>query len=473
MIEQLAERKKVELELKVATLESELQGWFNRSEAGGRFEKHHTQIRALQAHLKGWHASIRKLLEKYKAEAPDLFLGHSGNAENLILSEHRIWDYFRSKFIQREEECFLPYLRAADEFAWACYQPVQQAVYPKPDDAKRKEPPLVFFNGGASPFSVSRGKSFQPEPVAGEPLSIDAEDYMTRLPIPVVGVPWDQISHLPAVLVIGHEVGHIVEDDFGLGNGLKEILNAALAEANADQSRVAAWNSWLGEIFADLYGCLAGGPAFAGTLIDFLAKAKLDICNEQRLEPQWGKYPTDVLRVRVVLRALEVMKFDKEIDEYRNLWANYSSSMPAAFDEDLKIIVPRLLETAQDALGKKSIKDVLCFTEDHQKKVRKITDEFSANKPPFDTAFNIPSTDIREIFAALRRAFEIDAVKYVESRYGNTVLEHIQEKVVKKGVRGREGEVVLEGKKLQTKLSSYEQTGAELLEAILAGLKVQ
>ena len=473
MIQQLAERKKAELELKVATLESELQCWYNRSEAGGLFEKHHTQIRALRAHLKGWHASIRARLDKYKGQAPDQYLNNSANADSLILSEHRIWDYFRSKFIQRQEDCFLPYLRAADEFAWECYRPVQEIVYPRADDAKRKEPPLVFFNGGVSPFSVSRGKLFQPEPVAGEVLNLDPEDYVTRLPIPVVGVPWDQISHLPAVLVIGHEVGHIVEDDFGLEEGLVAILKAALEKAKADETRTAAWNSWLGEIFADLYGCLAGGPAFAGTLIDFLAKGKDQICMEQQTAAQWEKYPTDFLRVEIILKALEVMNFEKEVSDYRHLWANYSSSMPVAYTDDIKIIVPQLLETGHDVLGNKSIKQVLSFSEGRQQKVNEVIKEFSESKAPFDTKVEIPSTDIRVLFAALRRAFEIDAYKYVTSGYGKAMLDHVQEKVIKKGTRGRAGEEVLEGKKLETKLNSYEQGGADLVESIIIDMKIE
>src|SRR5829696_1603900 len=297
MIERQVARKMIELELKLASLAEELQSWCDRSAKDKIFEKHNTQIRALQAHLNGWRASIKKRLEKYNNQAPDLYLTNCANAEKIILSEHRIWDYFRSRLIQREEDSFLPYLRAADEFAWHCYQPILEIVYPDVISSPAKQPPLVFFNGGISPFSLSRGKSFQPEQVAGEVLNINPDEYITKLPIPVVGVPWNQVSHLPAVLVLGHEVGHIVEDDFGLETELKLMLKNALEQRKADETRTKAWNEWLGEIFADLYGCLAAGPAFAGALIDFIAKGKQTICSEAKIAPDWGRYPTDFLRV--------------------------------------------------------------------------------------------------------------------------------------------------------------------------------
>src|SRR5688572_20888693 len=161
MIEELAGRKKQELEQKLKALEDELDSWCKRSEEKGTFEKHHTQIRAVRAQMQGWNNQVQEKLEEYTAEQDaDAFLSKCPNADRLILSQHRIWEYFRGKFIQREEPLFTPYLAAADEFAWVCYKPIQQLVYPEAENAARREPPLVFFNGGASPFSISRDRSF-------------------------------------------------------------------------------------------------------------------------------------------------------------------------------------------------------------------------------------------------------------------------------------------------------------------------
>lgn len=465
MIEKLAKRKQIELKAKLEIIENELKTWYVRSEAKGTMEKHHTQVRALQAHLKGWHTSIQNKLTEYEKRDADGYLSSCGNAENLILSEHRIWEYFRSKFLQRQEAGLVDYLRAADEFAWECYHPVQQVVFPQAEDPQRKEPPLTFFNGGLSPFSVSRGKTFRPEAVAGQVLNLNPEDYLLKLPIPVVGVPWDQVSHLPAVLVLGHEVGHIVEDDFGLTPDLKRILKEAIKDARAE-TRETAWNSWLGEIFADLYGCLAAGPAFAGTLIDFLAKGKHRISGEERIAPKWGSYPTDYLRVCIIFKALELMNFTADLADYKKLWEEYSSKMPEEYSNDIDKIVRSLLESKQDVLGGKSIKDVFSFSADQQDAVTLTLNAIKKIKP--DTTVEIPSTDIRVLFAALRRAYEFDPLAYVANGCGTAVLEHINRNVIKAGVRA--GGPSLKGTPLENKLQGYEQAGSELIDGIFAGL---
>jgi hypothetical protein len=368
--------------------------------------------------------------------------------------------------IQREEDSFLPYLRAADEFVWNCYQPILKIVYPDIVSSPAKQPPLVFFNGGISPFSLSRGKPFQPEQIAGDILNINPDEYVTKLPIPVVGVPWDQVSHLPAVLVLGHEVGHIVEADFRLEAGVKQMLKNALEQRQADETRTEAWNEWLGEIFADLYGCLAAGPAFAGALIDFIAKGKQAICSEAKIAPGWGRYPTDFLRVRIILKALELMGFDQTpaAVEYRELWANYSSGMHQAYTDDAPVIVEALLKGKHPVLGNKSIMEIFSFSKDQQEAVGTLVEKFSDT--PLNTIVEIPSKDIRVLFAALRRAFETNPDKYEESKYGEAVLTHIVGKVIQKGVRA--GEVKLDGSALNKKLEVYKSGGADLVESLFA-----
>ena len=458
MLETLVKRKQIELDLKLGSLENELAAWCERANQDGPLEKHQSQLLALQAHLNGWHTTIRAKLNQYKTLSPAAYLSCCANAETLILSEHRIWEYFRSKLIQRNEKGFIDYLRAADEFAWSCYRPVQKTVYPNGNDAQRKEPPLVFFNGGLSPFSVSRGKSFQPETVAGEVLNLDRAASVTKLPVPVVGVPWDQVNHLPAVLVIGHEAGHIVEDDFGLRPDLTSLLESALAYADA-KSRADAWHSWLGETFADLYGCLAGGPAFAGALIDFLIKGKEQIGQEEQSAPEWGDYPTAYLRVKFVLAVLEKMNFAPDLTEYEKCWAGFSSRMPKEYVTDIPHIACWLLKGEQKALGNKSIQDIFSFSEEQQAQVKKTCEALLKIGP--DTQVEPPSRDIRVLFASARLAYEKNPAAYVENDYSAVVLDHIINKVVEKGVRFEEAKLP------QSRLTALEKAGAEWANSLM------
>ncbi|HEX9930105.1 MAG TPA: hypothetical protein VGB02_16345 [Pyrinomonadaceae bacterium] len=458
---ELAQRKRIELEQKALALENELNQWFTKSEAKGRFEKHHTQIRAVRALLAPWHVLVSEKLSQYtEQEDPEVFLGKCANAEKLILSEHRIWDFFRGKFVQRSDDTFNRFLKIADEFAWACYEPVQKAVFPDETNARRKEPPLVFFNGSVSPFSLSRDRAFQPEIVAGETINLDS-DTVGKLPIPVIGVPWHQINYLPEALVIGHEVGHIIENDFGLTKSLRQHLSDALDNAGANE-RKDAWLCWLSEIFADLYGCLSSGAAFAGTLIDFLIKKNETISSEQKNAANWGRYPTDYLRIRIVLRALEELRFNDEITNYRTLWASYSSNMPEGFTNDIEHIVPALLNGKHQTLRNKSVLQIFSFSKRQQSDaVRTVGTLRSTNA---DTYFEMPTRDIRVLLAALRMAFEESPARYANDGYGKTVLEHMETKVLLPGTRN--GEPVLSAKQLENKSKSYQQTGDDLLKTL-------
>ena len=64
-------------------------------------------------------------------------------------------------------------------------------------------------------------------------------------------------------------------------------LANTLQHANLQAPEV--WRSWRAEVFADVYECLAMGPAFAGALMDLLAIAPAILTQEHR---RAGTYPT-------------------------------------------------------------------------------------------------------------------------------------------------------------------------------------
>src|SRR5262249_57091983 len=130
---------------------------------------------------------------------------------------------------------------------------------------------------------------------------------------------WHPVANLADALVMGHEVGHMVEDDFKLTSTLEERLGAVLVRG-VDQTRHAAWKNWLGEIFADLYGCLAAGPAFVSALMDFLAGAPAPVAAQTRTEMDWGLYPTAYLRIVFNLARLRPFGFAAASDRLEQNW---------------------------------------------------------------------------------------------------------------------------------------------------------
>ena len=210
----LSARKVIELEQKLNSLKSEFQEWRDRSEEYKPLEKHHTQINRITKQLDGLQEIISSCLKRVIGNDQEI-LAKCRELEAMVLEVHRIWGFFRSKLILRNVEWFKSYLDAADDLAWVCYKAAQEKVLSEHVSRETlKEPPLVFFNGGSSPFAVSRNWAYQAEEVPGEALKTEAfTQVLKALPIPIIGIPWFQIQHLPDAIVIAHEVGHNVEED--------------------------------------------------------------------------------------------------------------------------------------------------------------------------------------------------------------------------------------------------------------------
>jgi len=240
------ERRRAELLAKVSGLSSELASWRALSVADGPMETHHTQLAALTS---AFGPELEAL--EHRIEREDLDRTWT-TIEDRISGLNELWDFYRRKFVLRQSAIFQPYLRLADEFGWLCYEPARRLAATVP-----REPPLAFLSAGTSPFAVPRGAPTK------EPPRLDR---LARSgPVPLIGIPWAQLRHVPDVVILGHEIGHVVQYDFELTG----TLGALLAEAKPEH-----WPTWrrrMAEMFADVYGTLAGGAAFARAMADFTA----------------------------------------------------------------------------------------------------------------------------------------------------------------------------------------------------------
>jgi hypothetical protein len=290
----LIERRRTELKAKLASLSNEFEHWKDITKAEGGLGRHHSQVRRVSATIDGALDPLRKTLNELAANAPDV-LANGESWENEILAAHSIWEVFRSKLVLREDALFVKKLAACDDLAWECYSPALQ-----PEDLDRKGPPLVYLSATWSPFAVSRDSNFQNEVKASAraPSALGDENFqkvLRQLPVPLLSIPWYQVFHLPGALIIAHEVGHVVEDDFGLTQEIGLALDGARLKF-AD-----VWKLWAREMFADAYGCCAMGPAFASAMIDLNATKVDSVKNEERT---FGIYPTRNLRIRLLCETL-------------------------------------------------------------------------------------------------------------------------------------------------------------------------
>jgi hypothetical protein len=271
---------------------------------------------------------------------------------------------------------------------------------------------LVFLNGAGFPFMVGRGVTYQAEPVPRSPISDDdLLEILKALPIPVVGLPWSSLTHVPDVVAVAHEVGHVVEEDFGLA----PLLAEAVRQAVADENRQTAWLSWAGEIFADLFAVTALGPAFVGLLGDTLASST-DVATERVCAPRWGAYPTAWLRMRCVAVALRMAGCP--VQECTTAWmtAYPVHAMPTAFDTDIDRIVSALMSTKLLPFGNRELTAVI---QPPLEDAPAVCDALLNRRMP-------PTDDARAIVAGARLAFERDAALYASCQVHQRAVDHIE-----------------------------------------------
>jgi hypothetical protein len=421
-----SERKLIELTQKVASLRTEFEDWQRQSEARQFLEKHYTQIRRLTAQMEGYLSVLDAGLGPLR-EHLDRVGAASAGIESDIVDAHRIWDYFRSKFIQRCMSHYQTFLYSADEFAWACYEPAQKlAVAAGMAEDRVKEPPLVFFHIGRDLLATRRNSSYAEGLKKGGLTRKQFIDILKPLPIPLIGVPWFQIQHLPDVLILGHEVGHHVEDDFLRlqegGSRPGRLVEDAVRGLPPDRRN--KWRLWQGEVFADIYGTLAAGPAFAGALLDLLSG------DGRAPEQSLGStHPPPALRLRVALEVLR-QDFPQEVEvREREVPAWPRDSVLSLFVDDIPRVVRALLDGPYPELGNRtSLPDVIQFARLRHDQALQESRRMLAGYRPNDD-------DPRTLFACARLAYEESPATYVERKVHTFILEKIPRRV---GVRGEE-----------------------------------
>jgi hypothetical protein len=338
-----------ELDRKLTSLTDELGRW--RAAAGEKqpLARHHTQLEAVTGTLDAAASELKA--ELVGADQGLWILERAGAIDRRILDLHRLWGFFRDKFALR----YLPWLRdaliAADDMAWACYSPAQERI----PETRKREPPLVFFSGGSSPFLMPRGSPYVVEPLPdGGMREPEFEEAVRVIPMPLIGMPWFQVEHLPDAPLIGHEVGHAVELDLQLREPVAEVIEAAVPAEHAP-----AWKAWADEVFADVFGVLCCGPGFVRALAAALAGHPRIVEGEDAGPEDWGEYPTRTLRVLLAAATLELLKVNSSGPIAADWRRAYPEHQLAAYESDVGDVAEAVLKGPYPPLGKDARLDTL------------------------------------------------------------------------------------------------------------------
>lgn len=203
----------------------------------------------------------------------------------------RLWRYLAERFDQRrggDERARV--LAVADEVIWACTaeaRALASAASPMPL-------PLAYLEPAFTPTAIPRTQPPATDPVADRSLA----RLLSRLPVPLIGLPTAAVAEPWWLVLVAHEVGHHVQYDLEPEQALVERTGERLASVGGE-----AWRAWRHELFADAFAvATAGGAAVAATVeLEWAEPAAL-------VEPR-GAYPPAAVRIAVqaeVARALGV-----------------------------------------------------------------------------------------------------------------------------------------------------------------------
>ena len=405
----LAERKRQELEHKLAGLQGEFASWLGATGTGMPLRKHHSQIQRLTDQLCGMADEIGEQIQLLNA-GDDQAIAQARTIQMQILEVHRIWDYFRAKLGLRYVSWFAEPLAIADDLAWACQEPARAGAE-KAGHAGARTAPLLFFSGDFSAYTHAESTPFEVEDVPDALDTAGFREAVAALPLPVIGVPWYQVAHLPDAPVIAHEVAHDVTAALGLRKEFSEHARPVLEKI---PSRGYAWSAWLEEVHADLYGVLCLGPAFATAMGDLLATDPVQVALEARVASAWVKHPPATRRMQCLVHALRRLGFDAAADERESAWeASFPPTEGDLYRKDAAALVDALLDGRYETLGGSLLETVASpDTPKPMPPVKTVDADATAAKQSILMGLDPPTGDVRALVAGARLAFDEDPEGY-------------------------------------------------------------
>ncbi len=132
-------------------------------------------------------------------------------------------------------------------------------------------------------------------------------------PVVLIGIPYTSAKTSRDFLAIAHEVGHYV---YRYGVWREKRLFVSLRDVVGIEPE---WlNSWLEEIFADVYGCLIAGPVMAQNFLELQLDSTLD-----EFTADDGKHPAPVIRPLIYKQVLDKLKYKKTAEALQAHWQDW------------------------------------------------------------------------------------------------------------------------------------------------------
>ena len=178
-------------------------------------------------------------------------------------------------------------------------------------------------------------------------------------PVAMIGIPITSLGLNSGMgvaedlLAIPHEVAHHLYWNGQLPDGSR-IRTAILARMKENPA-----SHWVEEIFADVVGCLIGGPAVARSFLDLqLTAIAADFVHIQ------DPHPTPALRPLIYAYALEKMGFTKNAAAVRSVWQTHLNERMTFVNRELLFAAFQIVDHVLDVIDQEQLLAELRWSND-------------------------------------------------------------------------------------------------------------
>lgn len=211
----------------------------------------------------------------------------------------KLWNFYREKFDQRDDESLKALLLAADEVVWSCFHQIfvgEQRSHPAP---------LPFVEASYSP------ESFPSELVPHDLKPSETgflQKLMARLPIPLVSLPQSCVRFPWQLVYVGHEIGHQIQyallDELRMVIGFQTRIGEIILNRTQDDDYAQTWSRWGREIFADVFSVVMMGDWAVRAMVGF------EMQKPATMLARRSQYPSPVVRLCLLKKVAERLKLD-------------------------------------------------------------------------------------------------------------------------------------------------------------------
>ncbi len=315
--------------------------------------------------------SVQAALEEPSTARLQDVMRKKEHAHNWVRGIEKIWDFYFEVFGQRQSR-FAKWLLSCDRIGLDCYRTsylglaVARSI-PAP-------PPFSYVATGFAPATFRRGIPLRR---LGKQLN----------PFPLIQLPYHRLVNPWTLGGVLHEVSHNLQNDLGLARDVPRKIALALLRAGASKQVARIWVRWNREMFADMCGLLLGGPSFAASSMDILARGpETTVYYSKR-----GPHPTPYLRMLISVELLRRMGFETESRQIRKAWmriypnpssGNIPPQLLKTFPEACPIAVDAMCYRPYKSLGNRSLAKVLNFGQKEQQMIEEASRRLAAGTDP-------------------------------------------------------------------------------------------